>query len=775
MDEVKTFRRLPLLALVVGLSAIGGPAAASPPRAAPAEPHAPLYQNLYISGQRVTSHVVLRSGEDGRPARIVVADPRANTGTGFWTEKLPPGTAGLRAEGGLRQVAHHGIAGVQATMNGPSELRIKRYRLGSVRELRDTEQNVEAHTTAQLRDAAAVLASWGPQSDPATEQVRQTMMTRLSQWLAPEHVVDPKDPSTLVLQRHALGSGALYRTEFVPEDGTKIEMDGQDIVIKGDGRTHFKMRTFIDRPQLAPIDHLFASGNGGHMGKALRFLSSGEKLLAGSWQYLTYFGRDTMISAALLAPRASSEFMGMAVSSVLDRVSPEGIPAHEEDIGDQATLRNMSRLVDRIRTRGSSVHLTEKDLKALETPIYDYKMIDGEFLLPQLVNAFVDKLDPGSPADAQVMKETFRPDRLAALARVFARIDTLTSRPSNRPGGGPAFVAFNPGESVGDWRDSNEGNGGGRMPLDVSAYLVPSALEAISALAQNPKFPKEALLAQAGADRARVAKLLDPKVLAARREDWRRASKTAFEVKVDGRTAARRITGALAAMPKDEAQAFGSLHLFNAKTTLADAVAPGSTALAGGVRFSGIALDDRERVIPVQSSDSAFDFFYGRPSKEELLDEVRTVFQPYPLGLMTPVGVAAANPAFSNRPQDAELFGRGKYHGGVVWGWQQPMMKQGLEKQLAYFKGDAEVESTVNEALRLLDGAERTVGGVGKKAEAWAWRAEANKIMPVPYGASATDATEANNSQLWTIAGSLGSGTERRRIPAEVKVRPTVH
>src|SRR5262249_45755647 len=159
---------------------------------------------------------------------------------------------------------------------------------------------------------------------------------------------------------------------------------------------------------------------------------------------------------------------------------PEGIPAHEEDIGDQATLRNMTRLVDRIRTRGSSVRLTEKDLKALETPIYDYKMIDGEFLLPQLVNAFVGKLDPASPAGAQLMKAPSRPDRLAALARVFARIDTLTSRTSSRPGGGPAFVAFNPGESVGDWRDSNEGNGGGRVPLDVSAYLVPSALEAIA-------------------------------------------------------------------------------------------------------------------------------------------------------------------------------------------------------------------------------------------------------------------------------------------------------
>ena len=34
----------------------------------------------------------------------------------------------------------------------------------------------------------------------------------------------------------------------------------------------------------------------------LEFLSFHDKLLAGSWQYDTYFGRDTLISVRMLMP-----------------------------------------------------------------------------------------------------------------------------------------------------------------------------------------------------------------------------------------------------------------------------------------------------------------------------------------------------------------------------------------------------------------------------------------------------------------------------------------
>lgn len=46
------------------------------------------------------------------------------------------------------------------------------------------------------------------------------------------------------------------------------------------------------------------------------------------------------------------------------------------------------------------------------------------------------------------------------------------------------LIRLNDGESVGEWRDSNNGLGGGRIPYDVNAALVPAGLRAIAALSR---------------------------------------------------------------------------------------------------------------------------------------------------------------------------------------------------------------------------------------------------------------------------------------------------
>lgn len=50
------------------------------------------------------------------------------------------------------------------------------------------------------------------------------------------------------------------------------------------------------------------------------------------------------------------------------------------------------------------------------------------------------------------------------------------------------LIHLNDGESVGQWRDSNTGLGGSRIPYDVNTALVPAALRAIAALAQEGYF-----------------------------------------------------------------------------------------------------------------------------------------------------------------------------------------------------------------------------------------------------------------------------------------------
>jgi hypothetical protein len=70
---------------------------------------------------------------------------------------------------------------------------------------------------------------------------------------------------------------------------------------------------------------------------SLSFLSYTTKLTAGAWRFLTYFGRDSMISSLLLEP-VLSEGKGGAIEAViagvLERINmTDGSVCHEETIG----------------------------------------------------------------------------------------------------------------------------------------------------------------------------------------------------------------------------------------------------------------------------------------------------------------------------------------------------------------------------------------------------------------------------------------------------------
>lgn len=70
---------------------------------------------------------------------------------------------------------------------------------------------------------------------------------------------------------------------------------------------------------------------------SLSFLSYTTKLTAGAWRFLTYFGRDSMISALLLEPVLSGGQGGAieaVIAGVLERLNmTDGSVCHEETIG----------------------------------------------------------------------------------------------------------------------------------------------------------------------------------------------------------------------------------------------------------------------------------------------------------------------------------------------------------------------------------------------------------------------------------------------------------
>ena len=68
------------------------------------------------------------------------------------------------------------------------------------------------------------------------------------------------------------------------------------------------------------------------------------------------------------------------------------------------------------------------------------------------------------------------------------------AEPFTRPGGNATYknlLALKEGVPVGQWRDSNDGLGGGRYPYDVNTALMPAALRAIAELVRAGAFKKE--------------------------------------------------------------------------------------------------------------------------------------------------------------------------------------------------------------------------------------------------------------------------------------------
>lgn len=102
----------------------------------------------------------------------------------------------------------------------------------------------------------------------------------------------------------------------------------------------------------------------------LSFLTYSDKMLAGTWRFLTYFGRDTMIAMLLMMNRLSPLALEAGIGAVLERSNVTGVICHEETIGDYATLLN---LLDNVTSTA---------------PSYRYIMIDSDFYLQPLLSQY---------------------------------------------------------------------------------------------------------------------------------------------------------------------------------------------------------------------------------------------------------------------------------------------------------------------------------------------------------------------------------------------------
>ncbi len=527
--------------------------------------------------------------------------------------------------------------------------------------------------------------------------------------------------STLTFVRRTLDGKNHYRAELAFQDGAVIKdlENGRWSVASRDGKPlKLRLSAGVDYAPLTPLspERLLAplalaayreSAPDSPVRRSfdhLRFLTYREKMLAGSHRYLTYFGRDTMITALLAWDELTPEAREAELRAVLDRLSPDGIVAHEEDIGGQAELDHVTRALELLGQgdKGGA----RRALEDSQAPSYDYRMVDGEPLLALLAHRYLTDPDTSperreavlSAASAQgvpyrdLLARALR--RLAEEAGPYAR----SPKPTN-------LIALR--FDFGDWRDSNAGNGFGRYAGSVDAYLAPLAL---SRLAETAK--------AAGIDPAS----LGGEPLERLSRAWSGAQ-AAFEVSLSAGQARKRLRNFLASVPPDERRYY--------ETRL------GPLEKIGPVRFTALSLDDRGKPIPVMSSDGVLELLLGEPSAARRAELLDTLMRPFPLGLSTEVGLVIANPALSDRPKDYSLFNRQAYHGVQIWGWQETALLEGLERIAA-----GEAAATARQAL----------DKAGKYAQLEVWT-----FLPRPDGAVASpviyasgDEAETDPVQLWS-------------------------
>jgi hypothetical protein len=632
-----------------------------------------LNLNSFLRDGPVAAHLLLRSGSD---PRILVAFPAGNSGVGLWfSRSTQPVTWTLLGRPQpliVKDERGRPLYGMtaEASVTGAKELSIKQAVLSSVRVLRDYQ----------------ALGTF-----PAEVATNPTIQN-----------------STITWARDRLDGAAGYRLSIEITHGA---LKADHLTAGSEGRIGLKITAVSGEAPLTPLsgeallnDRAEADATARN---ALTFLSYKEKFLAGSWRFNTYFGRDTLMSVRLLMPVLHAKAVEAGLGAVLTRLSPQGEVAHEEDIGEFAIL-------DHLRAAQSNS----------DAPTFDYKMIDSSFMLAPVAAEWLLDDERGRSQAAQFLARTDgrygeAPRSLGAdLVGNLRFVLQAAARFADDPRA-PNLIALKPGFTVGQWRDSNTGLGGGRFPYDINAVFVPAALDAAS--------------------RFFASGLLDPYLEPADRgifsraetmaKIWRANAGSLFDVSVPSATARRDIRRYAAALNVSGDAALRSV---------------GNSPL----RFHALSLTADAKTIPIVHSDEGFELLFGRPSPAALRQAVTALMRPFPAGLLTDVGVVVANPVYATSAIQSQLT-KNSYHGTVIWSWQQAVVAAGLQRQLRRQDLPRSLKELLHTAQTQLWDAIRSAQTM-RNSELWSWTFAGEHFHVAPFGANAADADESNAAQLWS-------------------------
>ena len=622
--------------------------------------------NSFLRDGPVAAHLLLRSGTE---PRILVAFPAGNGGVGLWFASTPKPVAWTlvkppKAFTALDEKSRplHGIEFEIET--DASELHPRAAVLSSVRVLRDYE--LQGTAPAEVMSAARISGG------------------RVS-W-----------------ERERLDGAAGFRLTLEPKEGTRVS--AERYVASPPAPLRFRVQALTGETPLVPLDSLLSAraGDDTRARNALAFLSYRDKFLAGSWRFNTYFGRDTLISALLLAPVLEPEAMESAIASVLARLAPNGEVAHEEDIGEFAVLRNAREGRGRVAT-----------------PIYDYGMVDDDFLLAPLAARWLLSESGRARAAPFLAEQGVRGERRGVeLARNLLWV-VERAAPFANDARAINLVGIKAGRMTGQWRDSEQGLGRGRYAYDVNAALVPASLDAAARLTESGL-----LDAYVDADQRRL--LMQSRAHA---RVWAERAPGFFAVDVQAQRARAAITAYAEEIGVDGKRALGEL---------------GGHPLA----FHALSLDENGSPVPILHSDEGFRLLLTEPAPHELTRCLDAIMRPFPAGLMTDAGLLVANPALASADLRRE-FTRFAYHGTVVWSWQQALLAAGLDRQLKRTDlpklSRAQLQRAREDLWAAIDRSKAL-----RTSELWSWSYANGQFRIEPFGRPGADADESNAAQLWS-------------------------
>jgi hypothetical protein len=300
-----------------------GPAVTCTSEATTLQLSSPPYENYFYSDCHSASQVVVTSPEPDSNLtiigpRLIVAWPAGNSGiaTYFAPENGINGTLGIKLSnsstgnplGPVYDPSDKGnvTVGVTTTLEFNSSAVLSIAILGSIRTIRDFVEG-----PSLLRDdiQSAIKYSNIENGVQLSRMWLDNITTTTISFTSPSQKIQ-LDNDTMKFEAGSYNFSASFDYPQLTQLSSKDVLNSQST----DLITQSPMQT-----------------------TSLSFLSYTTKLTAGAWRFLTYFGRDSMISALLLEPVLSGGKGGATeavIAGVLERLNmTDGSVCHEETIG----------------------------------------------------------------------------------------------------------------------------------------------------------------------------------------------------------------------------------------------------------------------------------------------------------------------------------------------------------------------------------------------------------------------------------------------------------